>query len=333
MPGDDRAFRVMVIGDETSQISFTVAEAVPAVEAAFADLPNVEVLHCDSAGDANTNQECMREAVDEGVAIVVASFGQIGEDVAILTEAGIPVIGGSDPKAPNSFSLSSGLAAYAGLGVAAGEAECGTIATLYLDGAEFLADMVQQGAELQGAEEVGRSGIPQNTPDIAPQVAALTGTDADCIILSVTPTQVIQAVTALDQAGVEAQLIAVGAVFPPEIIDELGDLAEGVILSEVQLNPNDGDPAIASLAEAMAEVDPDAAGHHAGRAQLGGGEADHRGPARHRRRRDPRVSDHGAPEPVRVPGRRCRPPGHDGGSHQSSLRPLLQPVGTAVPGH
>ena len=78
----------MVIGDETSQISFTVAEAVPAVEAALASLPNVEVLHCDSAGDANTSIECQRKAVDAGRAAVIASFGQIGSDVKVLTEAG-----------------------------------------------------------------------------------------------------------------------------------------------------------------------------------------------------------------------------------------------------
>jgi ABC-type branched-subunit amino acid transport system substrate-binding protein len=257
-PADDRAFKVMVIGDETSQISFTVAEAVPAVEAAFAGLPNVEVLHCDSAGDSNVSQECQREAVDEGVAIVIGSFGQIGSDVTVLNDAGIPAIGGVDPASPNSFSLSAGLASYAGLGVAAGEAECTTIATLFLDGADFLANMVQQGAELQGATEVARSGIPQNTPDIAPQVAALTGVDADCIILSVTPTQVIQAVTALNQAGVTAQLIGVGAIFPPEVVEQLGDLAEGIITSEIQINPADDDPALEPLRTAMAEIDPDA---------------------------------------------------------------------------
>lgn len=256
--GDDRAFKVMVIGDETSQISFTVPEAVPAVEAAFAGLPNVTVLHCDSAGDSNTNQDCERKAVDQGVAIVIGSFGQIGSDVAILKDAGIPAIGGTDPSASNSFSLSAGLASYAGLGVAAGEAKCTTIATLFLDGADFLANMVQQGAALQGAKEVARSGIPQNTPDIAPQVAALTGVGADCIMLSVTPTQVIQAVTALNQAGVKAQLIGVGAVFPPEVIKQLGDLAEGIITSEIQINPADADPALEPLRTAMAKIDPKA---------------------------------------------------------------------------
>ncbi|HMG44190.1 MAG TPA: ABC transporter substrate-binding protein [Acidimicrobiales bacterium] len=255
---DERPFSVMVIGDETSQISFTVAEAVPAVQGALAELPNVEVLHCDSAGDANRSQECEREAVDVGVTAVIASFGQIGMDMAILTDAGIPVIGGADPEAPNAFSLSAGLVAYAGLGVAAGEAECTKIATLYLDGADFLADMVQQGAELEGVEEVARSAIPQNTPDISPQVAALAGADADCIVLSVTPTQVVQAVTALVQGGVDAQLIASGAVFPQPIIDELGDLAEGVTISEIQINPGDDDPVVDQVESDIAAFDDEA---------------------------------------------------------------------------
>lgn len=255
---DDREFTVMVIGDETSTISFAVPEAVPAVQGALTGLPNVEVLSCDSAGDANAAEDCQRQAVDAGVDIVIVSFGRVGQDAATLTASGIPMLGGGPANAASSFSTSSGLGAYAALGAAAGEAGCQQVATLYLDGAEFLADMVRTGVELQGAEEVARSGIPQNTPDIAPQVAALTGSDADCIVLSVTPTQVVQAMTALDQSGSDAQLIAADAVFPQDVIDELGDLAEGVIVSSVSLNANDDDPAVERARADLASVDPDA---------------------------------------------------------------------------
>lgn len=256
---DERAFRVMVIGDETSTISFAVPEAVPAVEAAFAEAPNVEVLHCDSAGDANASLDCQRQAVAEGVTAVIATFGQIAQDVSVLTEAGIPVVGGAPPTAPNGFSLSAGLPVYASLGVAAVEAGCGSLATLYLDGAEFLADMVADGAALGGVEEAARSGIPQNTPDVAPQVARLAGSDADCVVLSVTPTQLVQAVTALNQAGVDAQLIAAGAVVTPPVVEELGDLAEGIITAEVQLSPGDDDPVMEEIRNRIAAVDPEAA--------------------------------------------------------------------------
>ncbi len=255
---DERAFKVMVIGDETSSLDFTVAEAVPAVQGALAGLPNVEVLHCDSAGDPNANKACQRDAVEAGVAAVIGSFGEISQDTEVLVAAGIPVIGAADPGAPNSFALSAPLAVYASLGVAAGEAECTEVATLYLDGAEFLADMVQQGVEMSGAEEVARSGIPQNTPDIAPQVAALTSADADCIVLSVTPTQVIQAITALEQAGVEATLIAAGAVLTSEVVEELGELADGVITAEVQVNAGSEDPVVDQVAADIAANDPGA---------------------------------------------------------------------------
>ena len=257
-PADERAWKVMVIGDETSTISFEVPEAVPAVQGALASLPNVEVLHCDSQGDANASLDCQQQAVDAGVAAVIGSFGNLGQDQSVLTEAGIPVIGGADADAPNSFSLSNGLASYAGLGVAAGEANCTKIATLYLDGAEFLANMVKSGAELVGATEVARSAIPQNTPDIAPAVAALTGSDADCIFLSITPTQAVQAVTALDQSGTEAQLIGVGAVFPQEVVDELGPLVEGLYTAEIALNPEDPDPVIDTIAADTAAFDDSA---------------------------------------------------------------------------
>jgi branched-chain amino acid transport system substrate-binding protein len=255
---DERAFSVMVIGDETSTISFAVPEAVPAVEAAFAETPNVEVLHCDSAGDANASLDCQRQAVDEGVTAVIGSFGSIAMDVSVLADAGIPVVGGAPPAAPNAFSLSAGLPVYASLGVAAVEAGCESLATLYLDGAEFLADMVADGAALGGVEEAARSGIPQNTPDVAPQVAALAGSDADCVVLSVTPTQMVQAVTALNQAGVDAQLIAAGAVVTPPVVEELGDLAEGLITTEVQLSPGDDDPLVEDVRTRLAAVDPEA---------------------------------------------------------------------------
>ncbi len=257
-PADERAFKVMVIGDETSTISFTVPEAVPAVQGALDHLPNVEVLHCDSAGDANKSTECQREAVDAGVAVVIASFGQIGQDQAVLTEAGIPVIGGADANAEGAFSLSAGLASYAALGVAAGEAGCTKVSTLYLDGAEFLADMVQYGADLVGAEEVARAAVARNTVDIAPQVTALTAADPDCIVLSVTPTEVVQSVIAIDQNGSEAQVILVGAILPADVREELGELAEGILTAEIALNPADDDPVIDEIAADIAAFDDDA---------------------------------------------------------------------------
>ena len=255
---DERAFKVMVIGDETATISFTVPEAVPAVQGALADLPNVEVLHCNSKGDSNAAVECERDAIAAGVAAVIVSFGAVGQDQTLLTEAGIPVLGGSSASAPTAFSISSGLGAYAALGAAAGAAECTKIGTLYLDGAEFLADMIEQGAALQDVEEVARSPIPQNTPDIAPQVAALTQSDADCIVLSVTPSQAIQAVTAINQSGTEAKMVAAGAVFPQHVIDELGDLTEGLVLAESSLSPADESPVIAEIKADMAAFDADA---------------------------------------------------------------------------
>jgi ABC-type branched-subunit amino acid transport system substrate-binding protein len=245
----------MVIGDETSQISFTVAEAVPAIQGALSDLPNVQVLHCDSAGDANAAVDCERKAVTAGVAAVIVSFGNVGQDQAVLTAAGIPVIGGSSANAPTAFSISSGLASYAGLGVAAGAAHCTKVATLFLDGAAFLADMVKSGVELQGAKEVARAAIAQNTPDIAPAVETLTSSNPDCIVLSITPTQAVQAVTALHQSGTKAQLIGVGAVFPPETVAQLGDLAEGVYTSGIGLDPADTSPVIGQIKNDMAKFD------------------------------------------------------------------------------
>jgi ABC-type branched-subunit amino acid transport system substrate-binding protein len=129
------------------------------------------------------------------------------------------------------------------------------VATLYLDGAAFLADMVREGAKLQGATEVARAAIAQNTPDIAPAVATLTSSDADCIFLSITPTQAVQAITALAQSGTKAQLIGISAVFTPEVIKQLGKLAEGVLTANGGLDPADPSPVIGQIKADMAKFD------------------------------------------------------------------------------
>jgi hypothetical protein len=257
----DQTAKVMVLTDVTQgQIAYSAPEAFPATQAAFAGFPNVEVTVCDAKGDQNEYLNCQRTAVEDGVSAVIVGWsagGQAGEDV--LYEAGIPVLGGGSATAPLSYAFTSGTGAYAGLGAGAATAGCTAMGILHLEGTDFLADMVAKGAASQGAEEVSRAAVPSNAPDLSPSIAKLLGDGANCIILSVSPPMVVQAMTAISQSGETPLAAAVGAILPQQLIDAIGPLSEGIIAVESALNAGDTDaPVLAELKAAMEPFDAEA---------------------------------------------------------------------------
>jgi len=248
--------KVMVIGDLTSQsLGFTVPEIVPSAKAALKTVKNVEILTCDSKGDAAVGEACGKKAVDAQVDAVILGFGQGMGDA--LAAAGIPVVGNPpNATAPNSFPTISSFALYAANGVALAKSGCKKLGILYLDGTDFLVNYVKAGAESAGAKEVARAPIPANAPDLTPAVAKLTGAGAQCIALSVIPAQVVQAVTAVNQTGKRLQMAAVSAIMTKEVRDSLGELSNGIIIVDNQLNPEDRSPAIKKVTKRIKAVDP-----------------------------------------------------------------------------
>lgn len=256
--GSDIAATIMVISDFDAGAGFSSPDALPAVQGALEAFPNVEVLSCDSQQDANAGNECQREAVDAAVDAVIVGFSPLSSDHAILTEAGIPVVGNGDPAAPNTFGVASTLGAYSGLGVGAAEAGCENTGILYLDGTDFLADALRTGLEIGDSQESARAPVPANAPDLAPAIARLLDADSDCILLSVLPNMIVQAVTAIDQSGESPTIAAVGAVFTADVVESLGDLADGVLTTEIQVNPADTtDPVVDEIADDVAAFDED----------------------------------------------------------------------------
>jgi ABC-type branched-subunit amino acid transport system substrate-binding protein len=246
-------FKVMVIGDITSQIAFTVPESIAAVKAGLKDVPGAQVLSCDSKGDPNAATACERSAVDAKVSAVVSSFGSLAQDEGILNKAGIPTIGVTDSTSPISFSLAG--ASYIGLGPGAAQAGCKAVGTLDLDGTDFLADIIKKGLVASGSKEAARAAVPSNAPDLAPAIARLVGAKADCIVLSVTPNMVVQAMTAISQTGAHVQVLGVGAIFPQQVIKALGQYANGAIATENQLDAADGAPIIKQIRAEIKAVD------------------------------------------------------------------------------
>jgi ABC-type branched-subunit amino acid transport system substrate-binding protein len=248
--------KVMIITDETSQsIGFSNPEGPASLKAALKGT-GVEVLSCDSKGQGAEGEACAKKAVDEGVAAVVVGFAQGTAD--ILKTANIPVVGNVSTTDPNAFAVSSAFALYAANGVALANSGCKKLGILYLDGTDSLVDFVKKGAESAGAKEVARAPIPANAPDLTPAIAKLTGAGAQCVALSVIPSQVVQAVTAINQSGKKLTMAAVSAILGPDVLDSLGDLSNGILVVDGLQNAADPAKGMKKVTKQIKAVDSSA---------------------------------------------------------------------------
>lgn len=256
------SFKIMVAGDFTSSgLAYTTPEVVPAVKGALRNHSNITVVTCDTKSDTAAADACEQQAVQDKVAAVIVGFSNIGQDQSILTRAGIPVIGDAeaDSKATTAFSLANGNVEYYGIGIGLAEAGCKSYGTLYLDGTDVLANAIKAGAATKGLKEAARAAIAINAPDLAPAIAKLTAANVDCIALSVVPTQVVQAVTAIKQTGKSIRVGAVSAIFLSQVISALGSSLNGAIsINQVRNVPDNAAPGGAMVQADMAAEDPKA---------------------------------------------------------------------------
>jgi ABC-type branched-subunit amino acid transport system substrate-binding protein len=252
----------MVAADFTSSgLAYTTPEVVPAVKGALRNDPQITIITCDTKSDSAAADQCEEEAVQDHVAAVIVGFSDIGQDQSILTAAGIPVIGDaeSDSKATTAFSLANGDAEYYGIGIGLAEAGCSSYGTLYLDGTDVLANAIKSGAATKGLKEAARAAIADNAPDLAPAIAELTSANVPCIALSVTPPQIVQAVTAIDQTGKTIKVAAVSAIFISQILSALGSKLNGAVsINQVRNVPDPAAPGSAMIQADMAAIDPKA---------------------------------------------------------------------------
>jgi ABC-type branched-subunit amino acid transport system substrate-binding protein len=248
-------FKVMVMGDFTSSV-LPVPETVPAVKAALKGVPGIQIVTCDSQGAPNAAIACEHTAITDKVAAVVNGFGYATEDDATLAQAGIPILGSTNDTSPISFDVAPSLSSYTGLGAGAAEAGCKTVGVLYLDGTSELVGAIGAGLTFKGAKLAAEAPVAINAPDLAPAVAKLVQAKVSCIILSVSPTMVVQAMTAIKQSGAHPQVLGVSAVFPKQIVTALGSLANGVITTDIALDPSDTAPIVGQIRSAMQAIDP-----------------------------------------------------------------------------
>jgi Periplasmic binding protein len=252
-----KAYKVMVIGSLSGVASYQVPEIVPAAKAFFdkAD-PNVTVLSCDDQFSASDALDCEHEAVADGVSAVIGGFAELAENESILEAAGIPAIGTTDTTSSVSIALSNGTGLYAGIGVGLSKTGCTKLGILYLDGTQVLANSIVGNFKWKS---VTYSVIPANAPDLSAPVAKLAQANVQCIAISTEPNQVIQAMTAIKQAGLKNVKVAmVAEILTPQVLSALGSVSNGMISIEGNIDPLSGAPVLKTIAKAMKAVDPSA---------------------------------------------------------------------------
>ncbi|WP_330255103.1 ABC transporter substrate-binding protein [Nocardia sp. NBC_00565] len=247
--------KILVVGDFTSTIPFTLPEIVPMVKGVLKDFPNVEIETCDGKGTAPGFLVCAQQAVRDRVAGVVLGFSAGGQDLSVLTKANIPTIGAGDSHSPNSYPTAEPFSIYVALGAGLAATGCTKLGIVYLDGSDFLIDYIKGGFEGKGGKEVARGSVAANAADLSPAVSKVTGAGAECVAVSLTPSGGAQALTALKQSGKTLTVGGISAVFSTELLKSLGALAEGLIVVDTVLNSSDDAPGIKDAAAAMHSVD------------------------------------------------------------------------------
>jgi hypothetical protein len=231
--------KIMISGDFTSAIPYTVPEIIPAVKGVLRGFPNVKFETCDTKGTAGAALVCEEKAISDHVDAVIYGYGYLTQNQALLNKAGIAVIGASDSTSADSFAVSSSNAEFAGIGIGLANAGCKKLGIIYYDGTAALADFVKKGMESEGGTEVARAPVALNAADVTPAVAKLTGAGASCIAVSLAPAAAAQVLTAIKASGKTPLIGSVSAVFSQQVINSLGTaLTNGLLVVDSQLNPN-----------------------------------------------------------------------------------------------
>jgi len=256
--GSPVSAKILVIGDFTSTIPFTLPEIVPMVKGVLRNFPNVSIETCDAKGATAAFLVCAQRAVTDQVAAVVLGFSAGAADMSVLTKANIPIVGNGDAHSPNSYPPAESFSQYVALGAGLAQTGCTKLGIVYLGGSDFLVDYIKTGFEGKGGQEVARASVATNAADLTPAVAKVTGAGAQCVAVSLTPAAAAQAFIALKQSGSSLTIGGISAIFSQQVLDSLKSLADGLIVVDVQLNATDNAPGLTSAANAMRSVDPKA---------------------------------------------------------------------------
>jgi ABC-type branched-subunit amino acid transport system substrate-binding protein len=238
------------------------------VEDASGAKHKVKLFVCDTKFDPNEATKCGRDAVDRGAIVAVGtSTNESAQVFPILEEAGIPSIGTVviDPvgaQSPVSFPITAGapptFMAMPELAVSTGGT---TVSYVYVDLGPTSAvtiPLFEQGIQLAGGEKGRFVPTPPDTTDFAPAVAAATADGADTIASFLIGEQQGTFLQTARQQGLKAnQLITTSQLLTPDLIDSLGDTANGVkLVSTLPPSTSKGVEGIDLFNKEMAKYSP-----------------------------------------------------------------------------
>lgn len=246
---DAEPIRIGIINQENSPAgSFPEVRAAAEATVAFinAELGGVdgrplELLTCAADFAPETSQACAQDLVNQGVIAFLGGLdvGSTGS-IPVLEQNEIPVVGGipvnlADMRSPIAFYFSGGtpgaFSAFAAYAIRELGAE--RIAVAYGEFESFEHSATTWGADVatELGAEVELIPFPILGTDFLPVLTKAADFDADAIIVGAADTACVPLMETRRDLEIEATLLLVGACAAPEILDQAGAAAEGVIFN------------------------------------------------------------------------------------------------------
>jgi len=268
-PGEPLKFTTIAaltsqLGNNGDRIRIGTEAGVEAVNRDCALGRPIEVELCDDTGDVNQNLQCGREASSNGSLALLSFIGAFDDGA---TASGLPAIYTWGTSAfeltnENAYSSISGVAVGIS-GVTAAKAKGADDFLLVLPDIptlQFAATQVEQVADIIGID-VEVIYFPVDTTDYAPIAAQIAERDTDAVgLLPVQPVVMINALAAEGITAEDRTITTASVVMTPEVVQELGDVLNGLIVVSPTVPPTDTDnPGIAEFRDDLeaAGFDPD----------------------------------------------------------------------------
>jgi ABC-type branched-subunit amino acid transport system substrate-binding protein len=203
----------------------------------------IKIVWCNEGEDANVEDACARQAVQDKVAAVVGDFVSVPSNFySILNAAHIPAIGpntltaGADTS-PNSFPLTAGaIADYTGLSAEVERAGIKKVAVVgyTLPAAYQLYQMFKSSAEARGITITKFVSIPINATDVTAQVASALSSGGQALECNCAAPDNAKVQLAAYQQNPKIRVFDSQQTFLPDGL-KLGPAANGTVL--VSFNP------------------------------------------------------------------------------------------------
>lgn len=230
----------------------------------------LELEFCDTKFTAAGEVNCARSLVRDKVSAVLAPNAPAdgtGSVFKVFEQAKTPVIGGfgntpAELESDVAFPLSAGLPGWEAGAVSALTSQGVTKIGLIVDNnpsSAYSAELIKDNIKNLGGEFTADLVTdPTSDPTFATVAGKAVSSGAQGLVLGPTPGDFPKVVKALNQAGYKGKLSAITAILPPVIIEAMGPLAEGLLVtSQLALPTDTANPGVAKYLADINEFSPD----------------------------------------------------------------------------